>query len=216
MKLQIVILSIILLGFCEGFAAAQQDSIPNSFSSDSIIYIDDAFISAPNIIEDTSTYVESPFIPAKATMYSAVLPGLGQAYNRQYWKMPIVYAFIGGATAFLIFYQNKYNDYRRAYIEYNDQDPFTNNWQNLGLPSYYNSSQIAQTISRGRDVYRNNRDYALLAVVLTYALNVIEANVAAHLKDFNIEEDLSFRFEPTFISTPMYANSVGISLKINF
>ncbi|MDR1527064.1 MAG: DUF5683 domain-containing protein [Dysgonamonadaceae bacterium] len=143
---------------------------------------------------DSLYFVNKP-IPAKAAIMSAVLPGLGQIYNRKYWKVPIAYALIGASVYFLIRTQNDFQRYRRAYIDLKDGDPYSNFHKKLNIPSYYNEEQY---ITSYKDGYRRYRDWAIIAVVITYLMNVVDANVDAHLFDYSIDDNISFHAKPHF------------------
>lgn len=128
--------------------------------------------------------------PVKATWMSAALPSLGQFYNRRYWKPPIIYAGLGVAIYFLIDNQNKFVIARNSLRA------------RLGVPGYgvhakYQSYDAAQ-IESDRDFYRTNRDYCIIAVAGIYALNVIDAAVDAHLRTFDVGDDLSMKIRPSF------------------
>ncbi len=146
-------------------------------------------------------FTEDINAPAKAAFYSAILPGAGQAYNRQYWKIPVVYAALG--TAIYFYRQNNilYHQYRDAY-------------QNrlLGLPDPY-PEYDTETLVKAQSYYRRNRDIALMLTVLAYALNIIEANVAAHLRQWNVNGQLSFVTFPNHIN-PVF--SLGLNFQFRF
>ncbi|MDR0660510.1 MAG: DUF5683 domain-containing protein [Prevotellaceae bacterium] len=149
-------------------------------------------------------------LPEKPTIYSALIPGLGQIYNKEYWKVPIIYgglAFCG----YLINHNNiQYNRFRDAY----------NNA--TGTPSkpheFENKNYTPENLKYFRDGYRRNRDYSILAFVIVYALNIIDANVFAHLADYDISDNLSMKFEPTLFDltlTPItYTPTVGFNIKL--
>jgi hypothetical protein len=123
-----------------------------------------------------------PLTPAKAAFYSAILPGLGQAYNKKYWKIPVVYGAIGTSLYFYLDNNKKYNQYRDAYkrrLEGYADDDFT----------YLDNSRLIT----GQKFYQRNRDLSALFVVAFYALNIIDANVDAALLQFNVDENLSVR-----------------------
>lgn len=150
---------------------------------------------------------DKPNVPAKPTIYSTLIPGLGQIYNKEYWKVPIIYgglAFCG----YLINHNNiQYNRFRDAYnLSYNKQ------------PHEFGDRYTAENLKYFRDSYRRNRDYSILAIVLVYTLNIIDANVFAHLSDYDISDNLSMKFEPTLFDptfTPItYTPTVGFNLKI--
>lgn len=147
-------------------------------------------------------------LPARASIYSAMLPGLGQAYNGDYWKIPIIYGgFI--ATGYFISSNNQqYRFYKDLHNQATTPD------------SGYNGSASAETLKYYRDSYRRMRDYSILAGVLVYALNVIDANVFAHLKSFDISDDLSASFNPAFIEPidKRFTNNINpaLGISINF
>ena len=122
----------------------------------------------------------NPLTPAKAAFYSAVLPGLGQAYNKKYWKIPLVYGAIGTSLYFYINNNKKYHSYRDAYKRrlagFND-DQY----------SYLDDSRLIAA----QKFYQRNRDLSLLVSVAFYILNIVDANVDAHLIQFNVSEKLS-------------------------
>lgn len=124
--------------------------------------------------------------PAKAAFYSAILPGLGQAYNKSYWKIPIVYAGLGTTLYFYFDNNAKYQDYRNAYKR--------------RLAGYQDDEFIdflsEDDLVNAQKLFRENRDISLLLTLGMYILNIIDANVEAHLNQFSITEDLSFRPTP--------------------
>ncbi len=139
--------------------------------------------------------------PAKAAFYSAILPGLGQAYNRQYWKIPIVYGAIGAGAYFYVINNNEYNRFRQAYFDRKNglEDEF---------PQY--TDEVLIDIQK---FYRRQRDTAMLLTILAYVLNVIDANVSAHLKQWNVNDNLSF--EP--VQLPVMQKPVfGLQMTLKF
>jgi hypothetical protein len=153
--------------------------------------------------------------PGKAALMSAIIPGLGQAYNHSYWKIPIIYA--GGAVLgyFLRSNNQNYQDYRQAILlrldgdPKNDQDQFT---EKIGTRPI---AEQVDALKRGRDTYRRWRDYNVLYCILGYGLNVAEAYVSAHLKDFDVSEELSLRVQPNLIQTNAYSVAPAFSLSLN-
>ncbi len=145
-----------------------------------------------------------PLTPAKAAFYSAVLPGLGQAYNKKYWKIPLVYGAIGTSLYFYIDSQKKYNLYRDAYkrrLEGYTDDQF----------SYLDNSRLIA----GQKFYQRNRDLSALFVAAFYVLNIIDANVDAHLIQFNVDENLSFRPD-IYQNDVTFKANVGLTLNYKF
>ena len=124
-----------------------------------------------------------PLRPAKAAFYSAVLPGLGQAYNKKYWKIPLVYAAIGTGVYFYVDNNKQYNRVRDAYkrrLSGFEDDEFQGRLTNDGLREAQKS-------------FRRNKELSLLVTVGLYALNIIDANVDAHLLQYNVDDNLSFK-----------------------
>ncbi|KAF2330183.1 DUF5683 domain-containing protein [Flavobacterium daemonense] len=157
------------------------------------------------VAKDTTKLEEiDPLTPAKAAFYSAILPGLGQAYNKKYWKIPLVYGAIGTSLYFYIDNNKKYHDYRDAYKRrlegYNDD-----NYQFLD-----DSRLIA-----GQKFYQRNRDLSALFVVGFYVLNIIDANVDAALIQFNVNERLSMRPE-IYPADVTFKPNVGLTLNYTF
>ena len=154
--------------------------------------------------------------PGRATIYSALLPGLGQIYNGEYFKVPIYWGCLAGSVHFLMTNNTNYVRFKRIHNEATNPDP------NI-------SSQVpipAETAKWYRDVYRRYRDYSIVATVAFYLLQVIDANVFAYMHDFEVDDQISINFEPAVIApNSAYAlnmpysggqNSVGMRLGITF
>ena len=161
-------------------------------------------------------YMYSNHSPAKAAIMSAVVPGLGQIYNRKYWKLPIVYAAIGISVERFLKFHNDYSRYRRAYIDIMDGDPYTNYFETLVPFPNYDHQMKVQRITKGKDLYRTWRDWAIVAVIVTYALNIIDANVDAHLMDFSLDDNISFNMQPCFLENSFNSKIIGLSLRFTF
>jgi len=150
------------------------------------------------IIEETLVVKEAynPLAPAKAAFYSAVLPGLGQAYNKKYWKIPIVYAGIGAGIYFYVKNDQDYNRFRDAYkrrLAGFTDDEF---WGDGDTAIISDKRLIDAQKSSQKD-----KDLSVVVAVAFYLLNIIDANVDAHLRQFNVNDDLSL--EPTFTINPI-------------
>lgn len=141
--------------------------------------------------------------PKKSGMYSSILPGLGQAYNRQYWKIPVVYAILGTAGYFIGYNYNKYTEYRQAYIYAIDGDPNTND----ELSKFYD----APSLQRLQNNYKQDLDIIVLLTSVGYALQIMDAVASAHLKNFDISKDISMQMKPM-----VQNNFVGLGLVMNF
>lgn len=146
--------------------------------------------------------------PSKAAFFSAVLPGLGQAYNGSYWKIPIAYAGIGTGIYFYLENDKQYDRYRTAYKDRlaGRTDEFTVN----GVTRISTNGLI-----RAQEFYQKNKEISLLVTLGVYVLNIIDANVEAHLRQFNVDEDLSLKPNLDFNSLTGKTN-YGLSLNFNF
>ncbi|MBO4566994.1 MAG: hypothetical protein J5695_07185 [Bacteroidales bacterium] len=148
-------------------------------------------------------------LPGKATLYSILLPGLGQAYNGEFWKIPI---YIGGFGAAYYFYDTNrinYERYRRIYKEATNTEEI------------YTGPIPAETALYYRNVFRRYRDYSILAMGLVYLLQVIDANVFSYMHDFEIVDDMAVSVSPTIIApdTQLALNTspaVGMSIGLRF
>lgn len=141
-------------------------------------------------INPTDTVIFVKHSPHKATVYSMVLPGLGQAYNKKYWKIPIVYAGFGIFTYFIITNRQEYVKYRDAY------DYVTRGDSLRPIDNEYIYKYDADQLSSGRDFYRRNLEFTYILTGVWYLLNVLDAAVDAHLFDYDISNDLSIRLNP--------------------
>ncbi len=157
------------------------------------------------VIDTTKTKKHDPRI---ATFRSAVLPGWGQAYNRKYWKIPIIYAALGTTAAIFVYNLKTYKSLREAVILRSDDDPTNDNQVD---PDFINLS--TESIRSYRNEYRQNIDYSVLVFLLFWGLNVVDATVDAHLKAFDVSSDLSMRIRPGFNSIN---NGPGISFVFSF
>jgi len=150
-----------------------------------------------------------PLSPARAAFYSAVLPGLGQAYNGKYWKIPIVYAALGTGMYFVVDNQQKYDRYQTAY-----------KLRISGRPDEFDGTGTNPNISeegliRAQEILKKNRDLAIFITMGLYALNIIEANVDAHLDDRAFNRNLSWK--PSLYMDPVNNQAVaGINIKLDF
>ncbi len=152
-----------------------------------------------------------PLAPAKAAFYSAVLPGLGQAYNKQYWKIPIVYGALGAGIYFYADNTKKYNEvrdiFKRRLAGFRDDrfiDPVT------GAERVTNDGLIA--LQRR---FRRDQELSLLVTAGLYVLNIIDANVAAHLQQYNVSDDLSLKPQIQFDEFN-YKPNYGLTLNYSF
>jgi hypothetical protein len=208
-----LIVTILLLGFAK--AKAQNvvfDTVGN------------AVVSADTIVKEEkatkkTTKAKKPHSPKKATIMSACLPGLGQIYNGKWWKVPIVYAGLGG-LGYLVYNNNyEYRSYLHAY-EYKTGDlpeGVTLNEHEADLANRYAESQL-QTY---KESYRRDFEFYTILTIAWYGLQIVDACVDGHLYTYDISDDLSFCVDPYLrpveqpIMVPQYAQ-VGLSFKLNF
>ena len=155
--------------------------------------------------------------PQKSLWYAIIFPGLGQIYNRQYWKVPIVYGGVAGLTYAISWNGKYYRDYSRGYRDIMDSDPNTKSYEKLLPYSIDPSSSEAKNLMKSRqNTYRRYRDLSIVGAVAFYAITVIDAYVDAQLADFDISPDLSMQVAPTLFQTPnSYKPSVGVQLNFN-
>jgi len=144
--------------------------------------------------------------PTKAALLSAAIPGLGQAYNKKYWKIPLVWLGLGAFGYFIVWNNDQYQFYRRNLI-----------YEIAGDPKYKNETGLNQsTLKSARDQYRRNRDQLVLYGILFYLVQVVDAHVDAHLIEFDVNQDLSVRLEPGYIPLNTGGSQIGMSLKFKF
>jgi hypothetical protein len=150
-------------------------------------------------------------VPKIATQRSAILPGWGQAYNKQYWKIPLVYGVLAIPAAT---YQYNADLYTKAKFAYEAKfkaangdnsdiakiDPTLKNLSLASLQSY-------------RNIFRKDRDYSIMWFILGWGLNVLDATVSGHLKEFDINNDLSLKIQPSY--QPQFRQA-GLSLQLHF
>ena len=155
--------------------------------------------------------LEKQHSPAKATLMSLCLPGLGQIYNKKYWKVPVIYAGIGVLSYSIVFYTNYYLTYKSAYIEKFNGDS-TGNYSDI-VKKY-----PIESILSAREYYRRNLEITIIFTAIWYILNIVDAAVDAHLFTYDIKKDLSLRIEPALIPpAAQYRNySSGIKLCLKF
>ncbi len=135
--------------------------------------------------------------PKAASLMSAVLPGLGQAYNRKYWKIPIIYAGLAGLTYSVVENNKKFNRFREAYILRADLDSNTIDIYDAQLINGEEKYSEAQ-LQYFKELYRKRRDLSIIFTAALYLLNIIDATVDAHFFTYDISDDLSLNFQPEY------------------
>lgn len=156
----------------------------------------------------------NPLAPSKAAFYSAVLPGLGQAYNKKYWKIPIVYAAIGTGVYFYVTNTNELNRFRDAFksrLAGFNTDEF---W---GVDASGNPTATPRIsndgLVRAQQNFRRNQELSLLITIGLYALNILDANIDAHLLQFNVDENLAIK---PHVKYNQMEHSSDLGLTVNF
>lgn len=157
-------------------------------------------------------------LPGRATLYSALLPGLGQIYNGELFKVPIYWGGMMASIHYLVHFNTNYQRFKRIHNQATSPDPEVSSSVPIN----------AETAKWYRDVYRRYRDYSIVATVLVYFLQVIDANVFAYMHDFEVGDDISMKVEPAVISPyneyaintqPSYMtgqNALGMRIGITF
>lgn len=216
---------LLLLVLCLPFAAWSQEEDNFAFKPDSVRLID-----ASKLQVDTLPVVAWRPDPLRAVWLGAICPGLGQMYNRSWWKVPIVYGALMGCGYAVMINQQSYSEYKTAYIDlYNDyhsedgvsDDPSKS--YNAIMPDGYTMSRYGgessylSKLEKQENSYRRYRDLSIVVTVVVYALSLVDAYVDAQLFDFDISPDLSMQVEPALHYDPMLHRANGeVHLAIKF
>jgi len=145
----------------------------------------------------------------RAAIYSAVLPGLGQAYNKKYWKIPIIYAGFGVIGYFVVSNNNEYHDFEEAY-------KYVANGDTTQTDNPYINKYSKDQLKEAMEYYRRNRDLSIIIGALWYTLNILEAYVDAHFFDYDISDDLTLSVRPTAVSSPLMPMQPAPGIKVSF
>jgi hypothetical protein len=186
-----------------------QGVLSQEIKTDSAITVqppDTAFIKSDAPVVEIDSYAKK-YDPRKAMLYSAVFPGAGQLYNKKYWKAPIVYGGFVILLSTVNFYDDLYKFYR------NELFFLINDPTNPPLsPSNFTEDQLRTFIDRTR----RERDFFLILNGFWYILQMVDAHVDAHLKEFDLNPKMQVRIEPMYENSMMIGRSTGIALKIKF
>lgn len=162
-----------------------------------------------NIITEGDTILiesyASRYDPRKALLFSAVVPGLGQAYNKKYWKIPLVYG--GGFGLWLIFdfYQDQYKDYKSELF-------YILEHETAQSPGGFTETQLRPAIDRAR----RERDFLIILLGALYVLQIVDAHVDAHLKEFDVNPNLKVSFQPFLDNNTLTGSQKGLSVALKF
>ena len=170
--------------------------------------------------------------PRRASMYSAVIPGLGQAYNKKYWKIPIIYAGFGAMGYFIHFNASNYNEYKQGLIDFTDGDDNTDSYLNFigpdvdpgrfdpsqGSPDYNPSDEawFKEQLENNMNYYRRYRDLSVILTFAWYAMNIIDATVDGYLFSYDMNEDLSLQIDPQLFYLSDHMNGLGLKFRFSF
>lgn len=210
---------------------------------DFLIYEDSLAIDSITLAKELPLVMKKQFVPdpGKAAVYAAIFPGLGQIYNRKYWKLPLVYGSVIGCAYAITWNGGQYSGYRDAYSDFRyavnytgnpeDFNPKRNSWEDytyimninstdLSDASVWNQTSInrfSQVLKSRRDRFRRYRDLSYIVSVGFYAIWIIDAYVDAQLFSFDISEDLSMNVQPVlFERTTANKSTVGLQWSFTF
>ncbi|MGB7393491.1 MAG: DUF5683 domain-containing protein [Pricia sp.] len=183
------------------------DSLQNDLKDEGIIVVD--------TLQKKKVRI-NPLAPSKAAFYSAVIPGLGQIYNKRYWKAPIVWGAIGAAVYGYTWNDNAYQRFRTAFKRRQAgfiDDEFYDPFGGTGPIPRLDQGDLQNEQER----YQRDRDLLLLVAIGLYALNIVDANVDAHLKQFNVDQDLSLNMRPYMDVDPISNQPIyGMAVAMRF
>jgi len=226
-----------MIGFClfsNGIKAQNKQPV----KIDSLQNADDLFTFSNTLRNDSTLLLEGDSVslavdtitfkpnPKRAILLSALVPGLGQIYNRKYWKLPLVYGGFIGCVYAITWNNTQYAGYSGAYKDFLEDPANKTRWKNYASPSYpadvsswsdQLKTQFSSRLKAQKDYYRYYRDMSWFITVGVYALCIVDAYVDAQLFDFDVSPDLSMRAAPVFFDkTPVNSRSYGLQLCFTF
>lgn len=178
-----------------------EDIAPNNYTPKAERIFTDSIVTEKAIVPGNHS-------PSKAAMLSSVFPGLGQVYNKKYWKLPIVYGAIGAAVYAITFNQDQFKIYEGAFYSQTDDDPTNDQFDGT-----YDQRQLIELMN----YYRQQRDLSIILGALAYGLNILDAYVDAHLMYYDVSDDLSLRWEPALINNQAnMPSAIGVGITLSF
>ncbi|MEO1255823.1 MAG: DUF5683 domain-containing protein [Bacteroidota bacterium] len=186
------------------FVAIASFSIYAQENDSTVLVNDSTFINTEDDVEFFDQV--SQLDPQRAALLSALFPGLGQVYNKQYWKVPIVLAGVLTFAHFIDYNNKVYHGLRNAAL-------LTS--KDLDNP-YQSIISSESALIRNREVFRRNRDFLIILGSVFYVLQIVDAHVSAHLDEFRVNDKLAFGIEPSIQSTPLFSQTVGVSFVLKF
>ncbi|MCL2073840.1 MAG: DUF5683 domain-containing protein [Marinilabiliaceae bacterium] len=210
----------------------EEDSISSVYVPKVIFTPDDDFHNdSINIISGEIVVVTLPdtdeklHSPHRASMFSAIIPGVGQIYNKKYWKIPILFGGIGGVAYAISFNSERYSYYRGAYRDFIIRDPANKSYLEIIEGTVITEERIygdAQQwfrdyLNNSKNRFKRYRDISYAGMVFVYVINIIDASIDAHFYYFDVSDDLSFTIEPAYFHfNGDIGGAFGLSLKLNF
>ena len=193
---------------------AQQNTVPQLPDSITVV-------SLPDTVTGEKTFKPDP---KKAVIYSAIFPGLGQIYNRKYWKLPILYGGFVGLSYAITWNNSHYQDYFDAQRALLDDDPTNDHvWGNMlpyGMdPETADKNWFSGVLKDRKNYFRYYRDFSIILTVALYGLGIVDAYVDAQLFEFDVSPDLSMRVEPVIFKkadSNYLADSYGFRCSFSF
>lgn len=235
--LEKIVLIIPVLLFCTGVTASEYRSDFPTIIRDTLIATDSLTFTgkeealAKSVLRKKN---KKPHSPHRATIMAMILPGSGQIYNGQWWKLPILYGGVGATVYGLSWNMKYYKKYRTAFVDYtgylndleaNPDTPYPSNasWDKLMLPGKTAENfqpemrkRLQEQLKTKKDNYKRNRDLLYIVSGAIYVIQIIDATVFAHFYDFEINKDLSLNLRPSTGFTPVSGGTVGLTLTFNF
>jgi hypothetical protein len=185
---------LILILFCTSLGVSAQTDTLQTITNDPLI------VEKKDTV-DIKSYA-TRYDPRKALLYAAVLPGLGQIYNKKYWKLPLVYGGMGFIGYYIDVYEKGYSKYKLELYGLIDKTG----------QSQYSEPQLRTIVNR----YRRERDLMIILMGGVYLLQIIDAHVDAHLKEFDLNPNLQVHLEPMIDNDPMIGRQAGFSVFVKF
>lgn len=222
MRRVVLLIEVLLFGVSVQAADFDRDTVKFQANSDTL-----------KVMEQI---IRKPHSPHKATIMAMVLPGSGQIYNGQWWKVPILYGGIAADIYGITWNQKRFREYRDAYVQWvqyldelskNPDTPYPTNpaWDKIPksfdvqtdiLPSDNQREWFKNTLNNRKTGFKRNRDLCYIVMAAIYAINIIDATVYAHFYDFEIDDNLSFHLQPSSSYSPISGGMIGLTLTLNF
>ena len=213
-------INLIILLFFAGLPVSLQAQDTLSVADSRVEFVTNEII---NVIPDSTAFKPNP---TKAMLYSALLPGLGQIYNRKYWKLPFVYGGILGCAYAISWNSTQHSGYKSAYKDFLDDNPAANSWLDYKPYTFDDDPKtwseqdrtwFANKLRSQKDYFRRYKELSIIISGGLYALCIIDAYVDAQLFDFDISPDLSLRMDPViFEQTSGSSRAFGLQCSIRF